>query len=646
MDKRFKKLFEPIRIGNVTVRNRIFMPSMFTSYAGSDGECTAQDIGYYEARARGGAGLITIDYTCISPEGRGMWTQRGLWDDKFMPHFSRVVDAIKSRGAAASVQLHHAGIVAVEQPMGPSRLSYREFFGTSPGEFSTEEVEQLVEKFAEAAVRAKNCGVDIVEVHGAHGYLVCQFISPLLNMRTDKYGRDRPLFAIEIVQRIKEKCGADFPVSFRISADEFYPGGITLNYAKEVAQRLDTAGVDLLDVSGSNTQTEDYCEPSMYLEDEEEEEYYRFMKLGSEIKRVVTIPVVSGGLISDPIIAERLLEEGALDMVWVGRQLIADPDWPNKVRTGQLEDIRPCCACNDGCLGMVSTNKAIWCTVNSMTGFEYRWTNENALPKPAKSKKVLIVGAGPGGLEAARICAVRGHQVSIVDSADKVGGTVNIASIPSFKKRWGKLIGWYGTQLSKLGVEIQLNTKATASLIKKKAPDVLVLAIGSEPVIPDIPGIEKAAGVDDVLLGRKKTEQKVVIIGGGLEGLDIALHLAKQSKKVTIAEALPEVGANLEVSTQMSFFRKNEGLVDKYKITIMTESPVIKVKDNGVEIVDKLGCRKLIEGDTVICAAGRKSVLNNELGAGIAEVHVIGDARAPRKITDAIHEGFTAALDI
>lgn len=646
MDKRFKKLFELIKIGNVTVKNRIFMPSMFTSYAGSYGECTHQDIGYYEARARGGAGLITIDYTCISPEGRGMWTQRGLWDDRFMPHFSRVVDAIKSRGAVASVQLHHAGIVAVEQPKGPSRLSYREFFVTSPGEFSTEEVEQLVEKFADAAVRAKNCGVDMVEVHGAHGYLICQFISPMLNMRTDKYGRDKPLFAVEIVQKIKRMCGADFPVSFRISADEYCPGGITLDYAKEVAQRLEAAGVDLLNVSGTNPDTEDYCEPSMYLEDEEKQEYYRFVKLGSEIKRVINIPVVSGGLVSDPTIAERLLEEGALDMVWVGRQLIADPDWPNKVRTGRLEDIRPCCACNDGCIGRVFINKPVWCTVNPMTGFEYRWTNEEALPKPAKSKKVLIVGAGPGGLEAARICAIRGHQVSIVENAEQIGGTVNIASIPSFKKRWRKLIDWYGTQLTKLRVEIQLNTKATVRLIEKEAPDVIVLATGSEPVIPDIPGIEKAAVGDDVLLGKKKVGQNVVIIGGGLEGLDIALYLAKQGKKVTIAEALPRVGVDLEMSTQMSFSRKPGGLIDKYEIAIMTESPVIKVKDNGVEVVDKLGCRKLIEGDTIICAAGRKSVLNSELMEDIEQVYVIGDARAPRKITDAIHEGFTAALDI
>lgn len=647
MVSRFKKLFEPIQIGTVTVPNRIYMPSMCTNYAGPHGESTIQDIGYYEARARGGAGLICIDFSCISPEGRAQMGQRGLWKDEFMPHFTRVVDVIRARGAKATTQIHHAGVNAmVAVPKGPSRVSNIQFFISKPDEFSTEEVEQLVEKFADAALRAKTCGVDMVEIHGSHGYLVSQFMSPIYNMRSDKYGRDRALFAIEIVQRIKEKCGSDFPVIFRLNANEYSPKGITLDYAKEVAKRLEAAGVNLLNVTGCNYDTLDYTVPNMYLEDEEEGEYYRFVKLGSEIKRVVNIPVVSGGLLTDPVIAERVLEEGLVDMVFIGKQLIADPEWPNKVKTGRLEDIRPCCACMDGCIGRIFVMKTVWCCVNPMTGFEYRWANEEALPKPAKSKKVLVVGAGPGGLEAARVCAIRGHRVSIVDKADRIGGTANVASVPSFKKRLRQLIEWYRTQLNKLGVEVQLNAEATASLVKQKSPDVVVVATGSEPVIPDIPGIARAATADDVLLGKKKVGRRVVIIGGGFVGLDTALYLAKQGKKVTVVEALSEAGTNIEPSVRMSFFRKPGGLIDKYAITIMTKTPVIEVKDNRVEIVDELGCRKLIEGDTVVCAVGRKSVLNSELTEHIEEVYVIGDARAPGKIIDAIHEGFTVALDI
>jgi NADPH-dependent 2,4-dienoyl-CoA reductase/sulfur reductase-like enzyme len=282
-----------------------------------------------------------------------------------------------------------------------------------------------------------------------------------------------------------------------------------------------------------------------------------------------------------------------------------------------------------------------------MTGFEYRWTNEEALPKPAKKKKVLVVGAGPGGLEAARISAIRGHEVVVLEKADKVGGTANIASVPGFKKRNGQLIDWYRTQLEKLGVEILLNTGATVNLVKERGPDVLVMATGSEPVMPDIPGITKAATADDVLLGMKEVGQNVIIIGGGFVGLDTALWLAKLGKKITVVEALAEAGMDMEKNTiRISFFRKKEGLIDKYKIAVMTRSPVVEVRDNGVEVVDELGCREFIAGDTVISAVGRCSVLDSRLMEDIEDVYVIGDAKEPRKIIDAIHEGFTTALDI
>jgi 2,4-dienoyl-CoA reductase-like NADH-dependent reductase (Old Yellow Enzyme family)/thioredoxin reductase len=645
MDKRFTKLFEPIEIGAVTVPNRIYMPSLCTNYAGPHGESTTQDISYYEARARGGTGLICIDYSCISPEGRGMMGQRGLWENEFMPQFTLVVDGIKVRGARVTTQIHHAGVNAmVPQPVGPSQLSNTQFFVTKPSGLSTEEVEQMVEKFVAAAVRAKTCGVDMVEVHGTHGYLICQFLSPLYNDRTDKYGQDRTLFATEIVRKIKEQCGGDFPVIFRLCADEFMPGGITVDYAQEVAKKLEASGVDLLNVTGANYDTIDYLLPSMYLA-EEDGERYRFLELAVKIKKVVGIPVASGGLLIDPFLAEKLLEEGALDMVFIGRQLMADPDWPNKVRSGRLEDIRPCVACNDGCVGRIISNQPVWCSVNSLCGFESRWANEESLPKPSQKKKVLVIGAGPGGLEAARIAALRGHAVSVIEKADKIGGTLNLASIPSFKQRYRQLIEWYRTQLDKLKVTITLKKVATADLIKQQAPDAIILATGSEPVCPEIPGIERATMADDILLGKQQAGQKVVVIGGGFVGLDLALYLAKQGKKVTIVEALPEAGTDLEITVRLSFFRSG-GLLDKYGITVITEAPVVEVKDGGVEVTDKAGERRFLEADSVVCAVGRQTTPHADLVNGIDEVYVIGDARAPRKSHDAIHEGFTAGLEV
>jgi 2,4-dienoyl-CoA reductase-like NADH-dependent reductase (Old Yellow Enzyme family)/thioredoxin reductase len=640
------KLFEPITIGKLTIKNRIYMPSMCTNYAGPSGESTIRDVGHYETKARGGAGLITVDYSLVSPEGRGTTGQRGLWKDEFMPHFSRIVDTIKTYGARASTQLHHAGAnAAVAEPVAPSPIGNREFFITNPRELTTEEAEQLVTKFAQAALRAKDAGVDMVEVHGASGYLVCQFISPLFNFRTDKYGQDKLLFATEIVQRIKEKCGIDFPVAFRMDSDQIYPGGITLDYAKEVARRLEAAGVDLLNVIGGTPDTEDYTEPNMYIEDDEGD-FYRFIKNAAELKKVVSVPIVSGGLIADPLTAENALEEGMVDMVFVGRQLLADPEWPNKARNGRIEDIRPCTACNDGCVGRVFLNQTVWCTVNPLSGNEYRWPTDDALPKAVNPKKVLIIGAGPAGLEAARISAIRGHEVTVLEQNREVGGTTNIYTTLSFKKRWRKLIQWYHHQLQKLDVEIKLHTKATPALIKKLAPDTLIMATGSSPLIPRIPGIDKALIVDHVLTGNTPVGKTVVIIGGGNVGLDTAIYLSKKDKKVTVVEALPEVGSDLEPTAKLTFFRKSSGLLDRYQITILTNSPVIEVLDRGVEIVDSVGGRRLISCESVICAVGRKPILLKELEDGIRDVHVIGDAKAPRKIIDAIHEGFMTALVI
>jgi 2,4-dienoyl-CoA reductase-like NADH-dependent reductase (Old Yellow Enzyme family)/thioredoxin reductase len=641
----FVKLFEPIRIGSVEVPNRIYMPSMCTNYAGPNGESTLQDIGYYEARAKGGAGLICIDFSCVSPEGRALMGQRGLWQDEFMPHFTRIVDVIGTRGARVATQLHHAGVNAeVSLPKGPSRLGNQHFFVSKPEELTTEEVEEIVDKFAAAAWRAKTCGVDMVEIHGSHGYLVSQFISPIYNRRSDRYGRDRALFAIDIVKKIKNRCGTDFPIIFRFNADEYAPDGITPEYALKVAQRLEEAGVDMLNVTGCNYDTLDYTVPNMYIEDEESE-YYRFVGLAAEIRKLVDIPVMSGGLISNPALAEKILRDGIVDMVFVGRQLIADPDWPNKVRLGRLEDIRPCCACMDGCIGRIFHQGTVWCTVNPLTGFEYRWSNEDALPKASPSKRVLVVGTGPAGLESARIAAYRGHQVTLIDQSDKIGGTVNTASVPNFKRRQRQLMKWYEVQLGKLGVEIRLNSPLSVELVSETAAEVVIISTGSAPLTPSIPGIDKAVLADDLLLGKCDVGQRVAIIGGGFVGLDTALHLGKQGKAVTILEALCEVGAGLEALSSMTFFRPG-GLIEKYGICLMPSCTVIEVNDEGVIIVDKYGKRRLVGADTVVCAVGRKSIRSEvNVPPGIT-VHVIGDARSPRKIIDAIHEGFMIALDI
>ncbi len=646
---KFKKLFEPINIGKVRIKNRIVMPSMCLNYAGPNGEVTEQDIAYYEARARGGVGLIIVDYACVSPEGRGMPGQRGIWDDKFIPGLSRLANIIKAYGAAVAIQLHHAGINSIaEDVVGPSRVSNKYFFITKPRELSTEEVEQLVEKYARAALRAKMAGFDMVEFHGTHGYLIAQFLSPKYNRRTDRYGRDRALFAIEIVERTKELCGKDFPVIFRLCADEFEDEGISLDYAKEVAKRLEDVGVDALNITGGNYDSLDLIVPNMYIEDEEEG-VYRFFKLAAEIKKVVNIPVISGGLISDPEIAEKVLEDGMVDMVFIGRQLIADPEWPRKVKEGRVEDIRPCLACNEGCIRRIFNFKIATCAVNPLNGLEHRWQSEENIPKAKNKKKILIIGGGPAGLECARIAAIRGHDVTLVEKESVLGGTVKIAAVPPFKKRLAKLIKWYEVQLKKLGVKVMTNTVATPELIKKVNPDCVVIATGSEPLIPNIPGIENAVTADDILLGKVSMGENVVIIGGGLVGCETALYLAKQGKKVTIVEALPEVAADVEPTAKLTLLKRG-GLFEKYGINIITKRPVVEIRKGEVVTVDEIGRRISMSADTIIIAVGRKPVIPEELVSEAKklgkEVYIIGDAKEPRKIIDAIHEGFAVAINI
>lgn len=644
----FNKLFEPFYIGKIKVPNRVVMPPMVVGYAGPRGEVTEQLIAYYESRARGETGLIIVEASYIREDGKLVLGELGIYSDDLIPGLTRLADAIKSHGTIASIQIAHGGIQAkVKQPIGPSSIGRKLIPPPKiPKELSTEEVEQLIDDFANAALRAKQAGFDMVEVHGTHGYLIAQFLSPLTNRRTDKYGVDRALFAIEVVKRIKEKCGSDYPVIFRLCGSEFLEGGITTEYAKQVATRLvDEAGVDAFDVTGGNYDSVDSILPPYYYYTEEG----FFFKLAREIKSAVSVPVISGGLIIDPKVAVEALNKGYVDAVFLGRELIADPEWPRKVREGRLEDIRPCQACNEGCIGnRLFRGQPVWCAINPLSGFEYRWPSEEHLPRATKAKKVLVIGGGPAGLESARILAIRGHKVTLADEREALGGTLIIASVPEFKKRLEKLVKWYEIQLSKLGVEVLKNTKVNSQLIQKLKPDAVIVATGSRAIIPRIPGVEHAVTADDVLLGKVTVGEQVVVIGGGLVGVETALHLALKGKKVAIVEALPEVAKDLEPISKIALMKLG-GLFERYGIKVLTSTIVIRIERNGVEVIRPPLERIFLKADTIILAVGREPNIDRELVKAvepIKEVYIIGDAREPRKIIDAVHEALFTALKI
>lgn len=641
----FRKLFEPIKIGKVLVKNRIIMAPMTMLYAGPRGEVTERLIGHYATSAQGEVGLINVESAYVNAQGCQIPGSIAIDSVSCIPGLAGLADAIKSYGAVACQQLIHAGIQAVmPQTVGPCAIGRKIAKPIkTPIALTTEEVEQLVEEFADAARRAKLAGFDMVEFHGTHGYLIQQFLSPLTNRRTDKYGADRGLFAEEIVARAKEKCGKDYPMVWRLCSDEFEPGGIGIEDAKETAKRLEQLGIDAFDVTGSNYDTVfvKYCE---FMYDITEEG--AFCELASEIKKVVNVPIISGASIDTPDAAEKLISDGKVDMVFIGRALLADPDWPRKAKEGRVEDIRPCQKCIEGCGLRIENLQPVKCNVNPLSGLEFKWQNEGDIPEAKEKKNVLVIGGGPGGLECARAAAIRGHDVTLIDKGDKLGGTLNVAAIPAFKKRITKLIKYYEAQLKKLEVKVMVNTTASVDLIKTINPDIVVAATGSEPLVPEIPGIDKTVLADDVLLGKVDVGKDVIILGGGTVGCETALYLAQQDKKVTVIEAVePVVGGFVRESRDYLLLR-----LPMQGVKVVTGSAVVEVRDREITRTEKFGV-SIMKAETIVNALGRKPVmLNEKFVSGIEEmgkrVYLIGDAKSPRKASDAIHEGFAVALDI
>lgn len=652
MSKQFSKILEPINIGGVKVRNRINMAPMTTLYAGDNGEITEECVQYYGARARGGTGMVTLEGAYVNETGMQIPCSINVSDDKFIPGLSRVADAIKDNGGVAVLQLIHSGIQAwVEQSVGPSEIGRIDGKPIStemtPRALTSKEVHQYVQDFANAAQRAQMAGFDMVQVHGTHGYLIMQFLSPVTNKRIDNYGVDRDLFPVEIVQAIKEKCGKNFPVIFRLCADEalgdkLVQGGITLEDAKKTAVKLENAGVDAFDVTGGSDDVIHLYVPSSYVLDGVEG---CFLDLAAEIKKTVSVPIISGGGIDTPQAAEKALESGKLDMVFVGRQLIADPEWINKVEEDRTEDIRPCVKCVE-CGKRIVYLRGMRCSVNPLGGNEWKYLNEKEIPKAINKKKVLVIGGGPGGLEAANTSAMRGHDVTLVEKENHLGGTLKIAAVPSFKSRYGKLIDWYEKQIIKAGVNIILNKKMDLESIEEMNPDVVILATGSKEVVPPIPGIENAIMSDDVLLDKVDLGKDVIVIGCGLVGAEVAYYIAKSDKNVSVFEALPQTDLGLPGIALL----RPQGLFDQYNVHVNFASPIVEIYKDGVLTVDNFGKKIITKADSIVCAVGRKPTTGDDFVKEIQEkvksVKIVGDVKSARKVSEALYEAFNAAMSI
>jgi 2-enoate reductase len=556
-------------------------------------------------------------------------------DDIHIERLNELAEAVHDYGAKIAIQVTAGfGRVATEKflkggtPVAPSVVPY--FWNPSimTRELTTEEVERLVDDFELAAKLVNSADIDAIELHAHEGYLWDQFQTELWNKRTDKYGgsfENRLRFTLEVIEAIKRGAGADFPIIYRFGLKHHIEGGREIEESLEIARRMETAGVDALEIDATHPTT--YQPPGLMVD------------VAEAAKNVVKIPVIAIGKLGYPDLAERVLQEGKADFLALGRALLADPEWPNKVKEGRTEDIRPCIGDNEGCMARLFDSKYTSCTVNPMVGMD----REFALKPAEKKKSVLVVGGGPGGLEAARVSALRGHEVTLWEKGTALGGNLIPAAVPDFKQDYRDLIKYLSTQMRKLGVTVELGKEATAEVVQKEKPQVVFVATGARPILPDIPGVEKGkvATAVDVLLGRKEAGKSAVVIGGGLVGSETALYLAQKGKRVTIVEILDDLVRDAFKANRMYLL---EMLADA-KVEALTGTSVLEITDDGITVAGKGGRRSTLEADTVVLALGLEPCngLAEALRDKVPEVYAIGDCVEPRKVINAIWEGFRTA---
>jgi 2,4-dienoyl-CoA reductase-like NADH-dependent reductase (Old Yellow Enzyme family)/thioredoxin reductase len=635
----FDHLFSPLTVKGKTIKNRLAVSAMVTDYCNEDGTATERYIAYHEAKAKGGWGLIITEDYNVSPEGHGFKATAGLWNDDQIPSHSELPKRVHKYGATILAQIYHCGrqtnSKVIEGYKTRSSSAIMCPFGDEiPVPFTTEEVKEMVGKYGDTALRAKKCGFDGVEIHGAHGYLITQFFSLYSNKRLDEYGGNfwnRTRFAREIVEDIRKKCGEDFIIDMRISADEFVEGGLSVEDNKAIARMMEEAGVDILHVSIGNYLAVDLNIASSH------HKHGWFTDWAKQIKEVVNIPVITISRINDPFLADSILASGKADFIAMGRGSLTDPGMPNKAKEGRFEDIRRCIGCNDGCIGTLFTDNPITCVLNPVLGHEY----EGEIKKAEVKKNVAIIGAGPGGLYAAIAAAEAGHNVTVYEKESHAGGSFYIASIPPTKGEITDFIVWQTNQCKKLGVEIKYNTDATVEMIKEANPDVVIVASGANPSLPPIPGLKdspKMAFAKDILAGSVKPGQNCVVIGGGQVGAETAHFLAQMLKKVTILEMLDGIAKDAYISINWEL---NKSLA-KRKVNMLTNVNVTKVNEDSVEYKDQDGIEYVVPADTIVVAAGYRAngVLAENLSAAGLNVKVIGDAVKARKVQHATREGY------
>ncbi len=647
MNRMFPKLFERGQIGTLELPNRIIKAATHTHLATADGAVTDTMLRFYEEVARGGTGLVTVQMCEVSNKEKTLLL--GLYNDISIPGLSTIVQAIQDNGAKAGVQLVHVGWHAVVPPIKCVSLggsideldAIRRRGSPMPEEYTVTEIQELVSAYGDAARRAQMAGFDLVEVHAAHGHGITQFLSPRTNQRRDWYGgspENRMRFLIETIADIRRKVGKYFPLSVRLSGTEYYPDGIKIEETLGVAKTLEKVGVDVIHVSGgvALSPAGHHTTATMAMPTGNN------VWAAEAVKKVVRIPVVASGSITTPELAEDILEKGKADFIALARPLFADPYWPKKAKEGRPEDITPCIRCNDGCQERTDHRaRQLMCTVNVTFGKETR------LPIiPAEHpKKVAIIGGGPAGMEAARICTLRGHKVTLYEKR-KLGGALIEASVPEFKADLRRLLKYYVTQMEKLNVQV-INKEAKTNIITGGKFGAVIVAVGAVTLKPEIPGIDKPIVTDvlEVLRGKARLGKLVYIVGGGVIAVEVGLFLAEQGKEVTFSTRQNELMTNVVYFDRLVY----QEMLAKYKVTVLTCRRLESILDRGAIVIDTNGNRQEIPADSVVLASGfapqtaLREKLEKEVGL---QVYAAGDCTDPGRVFDAVHQGYLAANKI
>lgn len=633
--------FSPITINSLAIKNRLVMSSMVTQYAASNGEVTDQMINYYADRARGGVGLVMIEATYVERQGNSYRLGLGIDSDAMLPGLTRLTRAIHACGGKAGIQLQHGGRTANPRTNGgPVKLvSY--IPGITPYEearvLTCDDIRELVDIYAGAALRARKAGFDLIELHGAHGYLLNQFLSPFTNRRQDEYGgsaEKRLRFPLEVLRACRNAVGADFPVTVRLSVDEFNGTGLALEQSLPIARAFADNGIDALNISVGACETNRYTIPPSCLP-----EGFNADRAAA-VRRAVDarVPVAVAGRIHDVALAETILAEGKADLIVMGRPLIADPCLPVKSRAGNIAAVTPCLSCNEGCVGAPFGN--VTCAVNPRAGQEARFPHV----KTETPKQVVVAGGGPAGLQAALTAAERGHRVTLLERSGSLGGLLHAACRPPHKEPYERLRLWFEQAVKRSGIEVRLGVEANVENIRELRPDTIIVATGSEPVVPAFCKGSGAVAAQDVLMGAE-CGKRALILGGGLVGCETAEFLAEQGREVTILELRDALAPDMETRTRIFMLDRLRQL----GVETLLNTEVLALSPGCARVRDMLRGERDLEGfDTLIMAFGyrSRSLLLRQLAAASLPAAAVGDCVRPGKVITAVRQGFLTAYSL